>query len=138
MFEYAHSLSYHARTFTNVSLSWIPAVASKIEVCGSPLKSEETTASSVYAKMPLSSFYEARFISLQMSSYLAGFLRLTVRSTTDTLSVGTRIDIPVSLPLSSGITTPTAFAAPVDEGMILPDAALPPRQSLLEMPSTVF
>jgi hypothetical protein len=63
---------------------------------------------------------------------------LQVKSTTDTSSVGTRKDIPVSLPLSSGITRPTAFAAPVEEGIILPLAARPPRQSFLLGPSTVF
>merc|ERR1712061_901250 len=37
----------------------------------------------------------------------------------------------------SGITFATALAAPVDGGMMLPDAARPPRQSFLEAPSTV-
>src|SRR5262252_6764241 len=55
-----------------------------------------------------------------------------------TFTVGTRKAIPVNLPLSSGITLPTALAAPVLEGMILEAAARPPRQSLLEGPSTVF
>jgi hypothetical protein len=36
------------------------------------------------------------------------------------------------------MTLPTALAAPVEEGMILPLTARPPRQSLLEGPSTVF
>merc|ERR1719499_107308 len=35
------------------------------------------------------------------------------------------------------MTLATALAAPVDEGMTLPDAARPPRQSFLEEPSTV-
>ena len=77
-------------------------------------------------------------MALQMSSLVAGFSRLTVRSTTETSMVGTRIEMPVSLPLSSGITLPTALAAPVVEGMMLPEAARPPRQSLSEGPSTVF
>ena len=33
---------------------------------------------------------------------------------------------------------PTALAAPVEVGMILPLTARPPRQSLFEGPSTVF
>ena len=37
---------------------------------------------------------------------------MTVRSTTDTSRVGTRMDIPVSLPFSSGMTLPTALAKP--------------------------
>ena len=43
--------------------------------------------------------------------------------------VGTRKDIPVSLPLSEGMTLPTALAAPVDEGMMLVAEVRPPRQS---------
>ena len=44
---------------------------------------------------------------------------LTVKSTTETSSVGTRKLIPVILPFNCGKTSPTAFAAPVDEGIIL-------------------
>ena len=61
-----------------------------------------------------------------------------VRSTTDTSGTGTRNAIPVSLPFNSGITFPTALAAPVDEGMMLVPAVRPPRQSLDDGPSTVF
>jgi hypothetical protein len=35
-------------------------------------------------------------------------------------------------------TLPTALAAPVEEGMMLPLTERPPRQSFLEGPSTVF
>ena len=48
------------------------------------------------------------------------------------------MDMPVSLPFSSGMTLPTALAAPVEEGIMLPEAARPPRQSFREGPSTVF
>ena len=61
-----------------------------------------------------------------------------VRSTTETSGVGTRNDMPVSLPLTAGSTSPTALAAPVVEGMMLMAAARPPRQSFLDGPSTVF
>src|SRR5512136_736276 len=61
-----------------------------------------------------------------------------VRSTTDTSGVGTRKDMPVIFPFKEGSTSPTAFAAPVVEGMMLMAAALPPLQSFLEGPSTVF
>lgn len=54
-----------------------------------------------------------------ISSYVASFLRRTVRSTTETSIVGTRKAMPVSLPLSSGSTEPTALAAPVEDGMML-------------------
>src|SRR3546814_9081546 len=46
--------------------------------------------------------------------------------------------MPVSLPLSSGITLPTALAAPVLDGMMFSRMPRPPRQSLLDGPSTVF
>src|SRR5215510_1960198 len=88
--------------------------------------------------MPFSAPVDCAFISAQISSYLAGLLSSTVRSTTETSEVGTRNDMPVSFLLSSGITTPTALAAPVDEGMMFSSTPRPPRQSLLEGPSTVF
>lgn len=46
--------------------------------------------------------------------------------------------MPVSFPFSAGITRPTALAAPVEDGIIFPSEARPPRQSLREVPSTVF
>ena len=48
------------------------------------------------------------------------------------------MDIPVSLPFRDGMTLPTALAAPVELGMMLPEAARPPRQSFRDTPSTVF
>src|SRR6185312_14700786 len=60
------------------------------------------------------------------------------RSTTDTSAVATRNDMPVSFPFVAGNTSPTAFAAPVDDGIVLIAAARPPRQSFFEGPSTVF
>jgi len=48
------------------------------------------------------------------------------------------MDMPVSLPLSSGRTLPTAFAAPVEEGMMFCAAVRPPRQSLTDTPSRIF
>lgn len=56
------------------------------------------------------------------------FFRRHVKSTTDTSGTGTRKAIPVSFPFKSGITLPTAFAAPVDAGMIFWNAPLPSRQ----------
>merc|ERR1712127_546479 len=73
-----------------------------------------------------------------MSSYVVSFWSTHVRSTTDTSAVGTRKAMPVSLPLSEGMALATALAAPVDEGMMLPEAQRPPRQSLLEDESTTF
>ena len=52
--------------------------------------------------------------------------------------VGTRIDIPVSLPFRAGRTLPTALAAPVELGMMFSRMPRPPRQSFLEGSSPVF
>ena len=49
-----------------------------------------------------------------MRQCLTAFLSLQVRSTTETSGTGTQNAIPVSFPFSSGITFPTALAAPVD------------------------
>src|SRR3546814_1214039 len=46
--------------------------------------------------------------------------------------------MPVSFLLSSGMTLPTALAAPVDDGMMFSRMPRPPRQSLLDGPSTTF
>src|SRR5512141_2362375 len=81
---------------------------------------------------------EASFMAAQMASYLAGLTSSTVRSTTETSEVGTRKAMPVSFLFSSGITLPTALAAPVEEGMMFSRMPRPPRQSLLDGPSTVF
>ena len=50
---------------------------------------------------------------------------MNLKSTTETLGVGTRIDTPSSLPFSSGSTSPTALAAPVVVGIIESAAARP-------------
>jgi len=68
---------------------------------------------------------------------VASFFNLTVRSTTETLAVGTLKAIPVNFPLSYGRTNPTALAAPVEDGITFGPLALPPLQSLAEVPSTV-
>ena len=52
------------------------------------------------------------------SSTVVARAAVNVRSTTDTLMVGTRIAKPSSLPLSSGSTRPTAAAAPVLVGIM--------------------
>ncbi len=48
---------------------------------------------------------------------MVGFGEVNLKSTTDTFGVGTRIEVPSSLPASSGMTRPTAFAAPVVVGI---------------------
>src|ERR1044071_1679421 len=88
--------------------------------------------------MPFRYVSLARFIALLISFRLVGLALLNVRSTTETVGVGTRNAMPVSLPFTSGITSPTARAAPVVDGMMLIAAERPPFQSLRDGPSTVF
>src|SRR3954466_8755994 len=88
--------------------------------------------------MPLRAPSDWALNSAQISLYDASLTSSTVRSTTDTSEVGTRKDMPVSFLFSSGITTPTALAAPVVDGMMFSRMPRPPRQSLLLGPSTVF
>ena len=54
----------------------------------------------------------------------------TTRSTIEPVGTGARIDMPSTLPLSSGSTTPIARAAPVEVGMRLIAAARARRRSL--------
>merc|ERR1719174_888543 len=94
------------------------------------MKSEETTASSVEPTMPLAYVSDASLTSALISSYVVPVSRSQVRSTTDTSTVGTRKAMPVSLPFMTGYAFATALAAPVEEGMMLAEAARPARQSL--------
>ena len=103
LLEYPHSLSYQLTSLTKLGDSEMPAVASKMDDRSSPMKSAETTASSVYPMMPLRlPFLDASSMVAQISSYYAPFSMRTVRSTTETSWVGTRNAMPVSLPLSAG------------------------------------
>ena len=65
-------------------------------------------------------------------------MRRAVRSTTETSLVGTRKLMPVMRPFSSGMTSPTALAAPVEEGIILPKILRPVLQSRPARESTAF
>src|SRR5687768_14520040 len=69
--------------------------------------------------MPLSGpSAAAAFIAALISSIVVARFAWNVRSTSDTLIVGTRTAKPSSLPFSSGSTRPTAAAAPVLVGII--------------------
>ena len=81
---------------------------------------------------------DACFTTFLMSSHVAAFSRQQVRSTTDTLGVGTQKATPVSSPFSSGMTLPTALAVPVEAGMMFWAAPQPSHHSLPKGPSTVF
>merc|ERR550537_199884 len=137
--EYPHSLSYQETSLTNDLFSAMPALMSKIEENLQPMKSVLTTSSSVQLKTPFMDPSLSALMAATISSMVASFSSLQVRSTTDTSGVGTRKAIPVSLPLSEGMTLPTALAAPVADGMMFCDAQRPPRQSLppRDGPSTV-
>merc|ERR1719316_137700 len=134
-----HSLSYQDTSFTNDLLSAMPVLMSKMDENLQPIKSVLTTSSFVQLRTPFMVVSDASLIAATMSSMLASFSSLHVKSTTDTSGVGTRNAIPVSFPLRDGITLPTAFAAPVADGMMFCDAQRPPRQSLppRDGPSTV-
>jgi len=60
----------------------------------------------------------AAFMIAFTSSTVVSRRAMKERSTSDTLMVGTRTAKPSSLPLSSGITSPTAAAAPVLVGIM--------------------
>jgi hypothetical protein len=78
-------------------------VAIPLAVCG--LADEITTN----PRMPLSSgVSEAFLMTALISSYEAPFSILQTKSTTETSAVGTRKDMPVSLPFRAGMTLPTA------------------------------
>merc|ERR1719203_2531261 len=138
-FEYPHSLSYHVTSFTKLSFKEMPAPTSKIEEDLQLTKSVDTTSSSVQSSTPFIGPAAASFTAATISSYFAGFSKRHVKSTTDTSGVGTRNAMPVSLPFMTGKHLPTAFAAPVEEGMMFCDAQRPPRQSFppRDGPSTV-
>src|SRR5574338_318171 len=87
--------------------------------------------------MPFKAPSAAAFIAALIAFRLVSFSVLKVRSTTDTSTVGTRNAMPVSRPLSAGMHSATAFAAPVLAGMMLAYALRPPRQSFFEGPSCV-
>ena len=112
----------------------MPAPVSKMDESGSLSKSVDTSG---YPRIPFWLPSLMRLTAAPISSYVVGLESLAVRSTTETSMVGTRNAMPVILPAREGMTRVTALAAPVEEGMVLPEAARPPRQSFLEEESTV-
>src|SRR4029077_10498088 len=88
--EYPHSLSYQASAFTHRSPTTLVYPASTMEECGLPLKSAETSSSSVYARIFFMAPFAAAFSAPFTLSTVVGLSTNTVRSTTLTLGVGTR------------------------------------------------
>ena len=91
---------------------------SMIEERASPRKSDETSGSSQAPRMPLSGPAAASRNAWLSSSTVTSFSSSAVKSTTETVGVGTRRLKPSNLPLSSGMTRARAFAAPVVVGMM--------------------
>src|ERR1700678_2012926 len=75
----------------------------------------------------------AAFNAPLTSSALVSRAPPTVRSTTEPVGTGARTAKPFSLPCSAGITSPIAFAAPVEAGIRLIAAARARRRSLCGM-----
>ena len=67
-FEKPHSLSYHEETFTSVPSDTRVRLESKIELAGLWLKSEDTSGSELYSRMPLRSVLHACLTALFTSS----------------------------------------------------------------------
>ena len=81
-------------------------------------KSIDTSGVSQNSTMPCIDSLAACFNAALIFSTVISCSNSTTRSINETLGTGTRTDTPFSLPLSSGITSPIAFAAPVDVGTI--------------------
>merc|ERR1711963_26529 len=93
-FEYPHSLSYQLTSLTKLSFREMPAPTSKIEDDLHVTKSVDTTSSSVQSRTPFMSPAAYSLTAATISSYLAGFSRRQVKSTTETSGVGTRKAMP--------------------------------------------
>src|SRR5215469_11596019 len=114
--EKPHSLSYQVMTDTrlpSITLVWSSA---KLDEAGLWLKSTDTSLSRTTSRIPLSGPEAAAIMAWFTSSTFVARLETNFRSTSDTLGVGTRTEMPSNLPFNSGSTRPTALAAPVDVG----------------------
>ena len=105
--------------------------ASTIDECGLLRKSIDTSSASEKARMPFERSvrrFTQRVVDFRRRS--SSCRPATLRSTTETFGVGTRIANPSRRPFSSGSTSPTAEAAPVVVGIIESAAARARRRSL--------
>src|SRR4051812_43674188 len=103
---------------------------SKVQEAGQLTMSEDTIGSSVYSRMPLSWPCAAFRNASLTSSLVTSRSRSITRSVTEPVGTGTRIAMPSSLPLSCGMTSAVALAAPVVVGMMFSAAARARRRSL--------
>ena len=95
-----------------------------------PIISLLTISSTEYCKIPFIGPSAAACIAAFIDSTVTSESSSTTRSTMLPSGMGTRIARPSSLPASSGITRPIAFAAPVEVGTILVAALRERRLSL--------
>ena len=79
--------------------------------------------------MPAMPFWDASLTAAFTSSVVVGREDSKTRSTTDTLGVGIRMAMPLSLPFTAGYTRATALAAPVEVGTMFMAAARARRRS---------
>src|SRR5271154_4740824 len=99
--EKPHSLSYQLKTRQKRLSITTVCVRSKVDECGSWLKSVETSGAELVARMPLNrAEAAASFIAALISSTEVSRAATKVKSMTETFAVGTRIEVPSSLPLS--------------------------------------
>ena len=117
-------MSYQANTFTILSPMTLVEIPSMIAEKASPLKSIDTRGFSSNRIILFKGPWEASLNASLTSSAVVFYSTSTTRSISDTLGVGTRMAIPSSLPLISGKTKATAFAAPVVVGIMERFAAL--------------
>src|SRR5262249_23279406 len=121
--EKPHSLSYQDSTRTKLpSITWV-WLRSKVELAGLWLKSLDTSGSSLVARTPASGPDAAALMASLTAATVVAPRAANLKWTSDRLGVGTRMEVPSILPLSSGSTSATARAAPVVVGII--DSAAP-------------
>ena len=94
---------------------------SNSEPCVIPIMSEETNNSSVYPKDALSCAFIAAFTDSTVTSFP---LTTATNIVVEPVGTGTHCADPINFPFNSGITSPIAFAAPVEFGTIFTAAAL--------------
>src|ERR671921_2677553 len=101
LFEYPHSLSYQPNTLTVPPLDMV-SCESKMHEALLPTMSVETSGASEYSRMPDSSPSAADWKAAFTSSADASLETRATKSVIEPSGTGTRIDIPSTLPCSSG------------------------------------
>src|ERR687897_1882497 len=101
LFEYPHSLSYQPSTLTVPPLDMV-SCESKMHEASLPTMSLETSGASEYSRIPESSPSAADWKAAFTSSADASLEIRATKSVMEPSATGTRIDIPSTLPWSSG------------------------------------